>query len=251
MTYHFLTLLLLPFFLVQGLYVRRVTPQLPEPIGTRAGVTGTGPSIRLLIIGDSAAAGVGVDSQDQALLGQLVASLSASHRVTWKLQAFTGDASTEVLARLEAEGRETFDVVVVSVGVNDVTGRTRNIAWACNLQKLIDTLSNDFNAQQIYLSCLPPMHVFPALPQPLRWWLGQRAHQLNAIMADVADSNNQCTMVNAPFPIEKHYIADDGFHPGAPAYALWGRHMAELISAAATDSRRQPATADTTINGDT
>ena len=57
---------LAPLLILQGLYVRRVTPKLPEPLGKRSGVHGTGPRLRLLILGDSAAAGVGVSTQSQA-----------------------------------------------------------------------------------------------------------------------------------------------------------------------------------------
>ena len=44
-----LTLSLAPLLLVQGRWVRRRTPLLPEPPGPRAGVIGQGPVLRLLI----------------------------------------------------------------------------------------------------------------------------------------------------------------------------------------------------------
>ena len=53
--------LLGPALWVQGKYVRRVTPRLPEPPGPRSGHCGQGPQLRLLIAGDSAAARVGAD----------------------------------------------------------------------------------------------------------------------------------------------------------------------------------------------
>ena len=232
MVYHLVTLLLAPLFIVQGLYVRRVTPKLPEPVGARSGTSGSGPRTRLLIVGDSAAAGVGVDTQEQALSGRLVTTLSSTREVSWKLLALTGDDSGEVLVRLKSEAKEALDTVVVSVGVNDVTGRTGSEAWARNLQNMIDILKTNFSAQRIFLSSIPPMHIFPALPQPLRWWLGVRAKKLNAIMKKIAEANAKCFLVQAPFPIDNQYIAADGFHPGEPAYALWGNHVAELIQVA-------------------
>lgn len=81
--------LLGPVFWGQGKYVRIITPKLPEPEGPREGVTGMGPNLRLLIAGDSAAAGVGVNSQDHALCGQLVQQLSQRFTVTWQLKALT------------------------------------------------------------------------------------------------------------------------------------------------------------------
>ena len=69
-------LALSPLLLAQGVYVRRVTPRLPEAPGSRSGVAGGGPSLKLLILGDSAAAGVGAASQDEALAGQLAVALA-------------------------------------------------------------------------------------------------------------------------------------------------------------------------------
>src|SRR5674476_203075 len=88
---------LAPLLILQGLYVRRVTPKLPEPLGKRSGVHGTGPPLRLLILGDSAAAGVGVSTQSQALSGQLVTLLGAEFQVFWKLIAQTHHKAKDIL----------------------------------------------------------------------------------------------------------------------------------------------------------
>ena len=56
---------LAPLLWAQGVHTRRKTVVLPEPPGPRSGRTGSGSMLRLLIAGDSAAAGVGVDHQDQ------------------------------------------------------------------------------------------------------------------------------------------------------------------------------------------
>ena len=52
-----------PVLWIQGTYVRKVAQRLPEPPGERSGVVGAGPHLRVLITGDSAAAGVGADTQ--------------------------------------------------------------------------------------------------------------------------------------------------------------------------------------------
>jgi hypothetical protein len=44
----------------------------------------------LLVVGDSAAAGVGAATQDEALSGQLAVALAPTFRLHWKLLAFTG-----------------------------------------------------------------------------------------------------------------------------------------------------------------
>jgi hypothetical protein len=66
MGYHLVTATLGPLLLLQGRHVRRVTPRLAEAVGPRDGTAGNGPPLRLLIVGDSAAAGVGVPVQGRA-----------------------------------------------------------------------------------------------------------------------------------------------------------------------------------------
>ncbi len=56
-----------PVLVTQGPFIKLRTERLEEPKGAREGVVGQGPDLRLLIIGDSSAAGVGVTSQSQAL----------------------------------------------------------------------------------------------------------------------------------------------------------------------------------------
>jgi lysophospholipase L1-like esterase len=160
-----------------------------------------------------------------------VTALGSSHKVSWKLLAQTGDASGQVLAKLRSVSNEVFDFVVVSVGVNDVTAQTGNQEWLVNLKFIIELLKSKFHARHIILSGVPPMHLFPALPQPLRWWLGLRAKKLNAFMEKTARNDNKCTFLSITFPFEQHFMAEDGFHPGEPAYMLWGDELAKVIRA--------------------
>ena len=232
MVYHVASVLLGPFFYLQGKYVKRVTPKLPEPGGPRSGQSGSGSPLSLLIVGDSAAAGVGVEHQQQALSGSVVAALSAHYQVSWKLLAETGDTSAQLLAKIEAASQgEQFDFVLVSIGVNDVTGLTSSQRWLSNLDAISVALRHKFGARQILFSSLPPMHLFSALPQPLRWWLGTRAKQLNLLMAQFSANSSHCSFLNIPYSTNTQLVAADGFHPGALAYKLWGEFVAEVIHA--------------------
>ena len=91
-----------PLLLAQGAWVRRVTPRLPEAAGPRSVCTGAGPALSLLVTGDSSAAGVGVDTQEEALAGQLAARLAAARRVRWTVLARTGLDTRELAALLES-----------------------------------------------------------------------------------------------------------------------------------------------------
>ena len=222
-------LALAPVLLAQGLRVRRATPRLPEPPGERNGTAGSGPSLRLLIAGDSAAAGVGAPDQVSALSGQLLANLTPRFRVAWRLVARTGNRIRDVIDQLEGDPRDTFDVAVISIGVNDVTGGTSTTRWLALQQQLAQLLASRFGVRRTLLCAIPPMQAFPALPNPLAWYLGRRAAQLNRASNEWARQDRRCEFVESALPLEKNLIAPDGFHPGPAAYRAWGRHLAERI----------------------
>ena len=224
------TLALGPVLLAQGKRVRRTVPTLPEPAGAREGVVGSGPALRLLILGDSAAAGVGADTQEAALAGQLAVALAPTFRLHWKLLAFTGATTRDILRRLTREAPAAYDVVVTSLGVNDVTGRRALDTWRRQQLELIDLLRARLGATHIVLSGLPPMHRFPALPQPLRWYVGSRARDFNRVLAEVAASRPGCEFLALGHEMmDVSAMASDGFHPGPPIYALWAREAARRI----------------------
>lgn len=154
------TIALSPLLLAQGIATRRNTPVLPEPPGAREGTTGNGPALRLLVLGDSATAGVGAPHQDRALLGQLVSQLSAQHRVEWQLLARTGHKTADTLTRLETIDAGPFDVAVISLGVNDVMGLVGRRRWRAQQACLRELLRNRFDVSRIVISGLPPYTVF-------------------------------------------------------------------------------------------
>ncbi len=233
---HLLTLTLGPLLLAQGRRVRRVTPVLPEPPGERCGTRGAGRRgdgrpLGLLVVGDSAAAGVGAAHQDEALLGRLLEQFGRDHRVDWRLHAQTGATTESTLASLRAAEPANCDLVITSLGVNDVTSGVGRARWRGQQAALRDLLRDRFGARLIIASGLPPMHGFPALPQPLRWYLGRRATALDrALEHDVGDEPG-AAFLSLRFSDEVSQMASDGFHPGPAIYAEWAARAADLARA--------------------
>jgi len=121
--------ILLPVLIWQGIGVRRRALTLPEAAGPRAGQSGSGPALRLLIVGDSSAAGVGAKEQSEALSGQMVESLQSEFDVTWRLIAKTGatcQTTKEMLMQDRAQQSDQFDVAFIALGVNDAV-RLRSV----------------------------------------------------------------------------------------------------------------------------
>ena len=114
----------MPIIVAQGIVVKQRTPKLLEPIGERQGIVGLGRPLSLLILGDSAAAGVGVEYQYQALSGVLLSQLMNEYQLTWALHAKTGDNTRQIIYSINTLEPQVYDVIVTSIGVNDVTKLT-------------------------------------------------------------------------------------------------------------------------------
>lgn len=225
------TLALGPLLLAQGLWVRARVPRLPEPPGAREGQVGRGPGLRLLILGDSAAAGVGAGSQGEALSGQLVERLADRFRLDWRLSARTGDRARDALRALQAEPALRCDVALTSLGVNDATALASPERFLDDLGRVVDRLREACGAQLILLSGLPPVGEFPALPMPLRWRLGRQAERLDAALQAYVAGQRDCEhLAFGPLP-DRSVMAHDGFHPGPPVYRLWADAAASAIAA--------------------
>lgn len=220
---------LLPLLLAQAVVVRRKALILPEPPGARSGHAGIGPALRVLIAGDSSAAGVGAPSQGAALSGQLARALTPHFRVRWRLEARTGITTGETLAHLSRLEPEPFDIAILALGVNDVTRVVTRRRWVALQQGLHHLLQDRFGVRHIYASGLPPMGLFPLLPQPLRWTLGAHAGRLDEALAAIAAQGSNVRHIPFDFPQHARFFADDGYHPSPVAYAHWADVLTRLI----------------------
>ena len=218
---------LAPLLLAQGLWVRWRALNLPEPPGPRSGGNGNG--LRLLILGDSSAAGVGAETQAKALSGQLANTLSHEVPLTWHLEAETGATTRDSLTKLQNLPNQRFDIALLVHGVNDTTRFTSPTTFLKRQTTLMDALSATHGVRHFVLSGVPPMQHFPLLPQPLRWVLGCHAARLDRVLADLAAQRSDCTHLALDLPYEPRLVARDGYHPSEQAYAEWATHLAEII----------------------
>ena len=215
----------------QGLWVAARAIRLPEPPGPRDGQAGEGAALRVLILGDSSAAGVGGDHQDRALSGRLSARLAQTRTVRWHLWARSGLTTSAALRLLLAKDPQIFDLAVVALGVNDVKNGVHVTRWQSNYARLITVLKRQFGVRRIYASGVPPVGAFPLLPQPLKATLGDRATRFDATLAALC--TREPGVEHMPFDIELDPVmmAVDGFHPGAEVYDIWAERVAAALAA--------------------
>lgn len=225
-------LLLSPLLVAQALAARARTPRLPEAAGEREGEVGRGPRLRLLMLGDSSAAGVGVAEQSQALAGYLpkVLARQAGVCVQWRLLAQSGLTSAQCLEQLASSTPFEADVAVVVLGVNDVVDQVPSHSAVAARSSIANRLRNGHGVAHVVFAPLPPVQHFPALPQPLRWVAGQDAKRHDAAVAAWARTRSDVSHVPIDLPLNAALMADDGFHPGEPVYRICGTALAEHIA---------------------
>lgn len=233
----FLLLLLGPILMAQGKKLRKTMPVMPEPPGDRSGTVGQGQSLRLLVVGDSSAAGVGADHQDQAFLGQILAGLAQSFDVQYSLVAATGSTTRGTVRRLRNLPAAEFDVAVTALGANDSTRLVSVEQFLADQNQLLDLLREKFSVQTVICSGLPPMHLFPAMPQPLRWVIGRRARTLDQALQRWLSNHPDGHFLKSDYTLEAKFMASDGFHPGPEVYRMWGAAVARQITQLVADTR--------------
>ena len=227
-------IVLLPVLLWQGLRIRRTALVLPEADGPRFGVAGQGRPLRLLVVGDSSAAGVGVEQQDDALVGQTLKHLTPHFEVTWRLIAVTGATTKSTLAMLKADrlqNTDRFDAVVVALGVNDAV-RLRPIkTWVRRARAVREMLKTQYGAKLLVIPGVPPISDFPALTPLLRWTLGEHAKRLDKALAE--DLRDEPAIEYVPFNLrlDVRNMAVDGYHPNEAGYAYCGKMASARILA--------------------
>ena len=225
-----LIVLALVLLLVQIRIVRARTPRLPEADGPRMAVCGKDPVLKLLITGESPAAGVGVRHQADALAGQLGHSLLTHHQLSnhWCVAARSGLMAGE-LVDLINESPPKFHVVVIVLGVNDTKNLRSRAAFRTDLRNL-DRVLRVRHPKAMLLWCgIPDLSRFPALPPPLAWLLGWRSRQLDRELVDIASAGQRSR--HLPLPIrDDNDFATDGFHPGTRGYRDWGAGLAQVIA---------------------
>jgi lysophospholipase L1-like esterase len=221
-----------PLLYAQAFRLRRSVIELPEAAGGRAGNAGAGATrLRLLIAGDSAAAGVGAATQDEALAGQLARALAeqGGFAVRWQLVARTGARSEDVLRMLMDEALRRADIGVVLAGVNDIA---KNVPLRKALRKrgeIAAVMRQRAGVRQVVFSALPEMEKFPALPQPLAWYAGRHARHYNAVQARWAAGLEGVSHAPMDGVMDPSLMAGDGFHPGPGLYAKVAQRLAAHI----------------------
>jgi lysophospholipase L1-like esterase len=219
--------------LPQARWLKRTALRLPEAAGPRDGVEGEGATqLRLLVVGDSSAAGVGVADQAQALAMPLAQQLARrlGGAVSWQLAAQTGINTAQARDWIGRLPLQKADVIVTALGVNDVSSQTSAKRFVQDTASLWSDLRKHTCARWGVVSGLPPMHMLTAVPHPLRWYLGRYATWLDGAVREWA-GQQRLGYLALQWANDSSCLAEDGFHPGPALYPRWAERLADVIVA--------------------
>lgn len=237
---------MLPVYVWQGLGVRRRTHRMPPPPHNGVyrfkgkGKNGQTP-LKILVIGDSSAAGVGVDEIEKSFAWRLPHHISGRTgrpvelRIAGMNSATAAHIRDHVVPNIEPRD---FDYVALNIGTNDAKNFHTGRRFCADFGTLIYAMRARFPAASIIWSGVLDMENVPALPTPLNRILGIRSR--------LVDYNGRVLCRErgalAPQPewrvIEENF-SEDGFHASAAGYDEWASNLADYVIELETGKRSQ------------
>ncbi|MFG1915826.1 SGNH/GDSL hydrolase family protein [Micromonospora sp. NPDC048898] len=229
--------LLMPVVAAQGYLVRSRTEVVPPAGGPTTGEVvpdggGTGAPLRIAIVGESTAAGCGVDNHDDGVPGALSRELSerTGRRVEWSVAGQHAATARRIRYKLLPTIGSELDVAVVLAGVNDVLSRRDPQAWRDDVTAIVDDLGQ--RAGRVAVTGIPPFDIFPSMPGVLGRYLAERARMLDEVARQVCKEHPRAVWVDATslLPVGPEFFARDHFHPSAVGYRRWSGIIADHVT---------------------
>lgn len=213
-----------------------------------AGGAADGPRLRLVVLGDSTTAGVGVSRPEDALpyrLAQLIADRERRpvHVVSygWAGARIADLPATQLPRALEPlrEGEAApflpgADVVALVIGSNDATHHTRPSRYRTDLRRALQIVRESAPQARVVLAGIPAFRGALKAIEPLISLADMYARLLRPISrveaarAGVAYAD---LARHVPPRIDRttEFLSTDQFHPSAVGYAIWADVIFEAL----------------------
>lgn len=213
-----------------GLRKKITVARLPDAPMPWEGVIDGPEPLRVLVVGDSTAAGCGVNERDEMLAARIAhhTSVATGRGAHWRAIGQNGHRSDEFIRDYLAEAvAHPADVIYVSLGANDALGvRNRRVA-SRNLVEIARALRDANPHAAIALSSLPAFFRFTRLPEPLRSTLYRIAQGIERSTRLRLEKEDRIAMRRPPTAYPDDFFARDGFHPSPIGYDLWAQIIVE------------------------
>lgn len=231
----------------QGKRIKENVPHLPEangPTGMVKADSTTEKTLRLLAIGESTIAGVGVKEHQEGFTGTLANELSSLFQtnVSWKVYARSGYTAELALKKLMAKITEDkADLIVIGLGANDAFTLNSPKKWRKDISNIIEHLKGKYPDASIAFCNMPPIKEFPAFPFLIKLVIGNLIEllggELKKIVAGYDNIFYADEVITLKTWMKRYQIAgeeseffSDGVHPSKLTYQTWAKDFADKIS---------------------
>ena len=203
----------------------RLLPPIDPPEGL---CPGQKEGLKIIGLGESTMAGVGIPKHSETLTGLTAFRLNAmtDRSIEWKILAENGLTIEQLNELIKKQDYLDAEIIMVAIGGNNVFKLTSTWKWEKQLKNclfLLQTISRD---PVIIFSHVPPVGHFPAIQNPLRLAFGFWRYLLQSNLNRVIHSNLQVHLLDEDFPPIRQYFLEDGIHPAPLAYRLWAETLA-------------------------
>ncbi|MCW2622205.1 MAG: family lipase [Frankiales bacterium] len=218
--------------------------RVPAPTGMRHQVSGVAPymHLRLVLLGDSIAFGVGADRPSDTLAHRLAGALRTAppspRTVMTEVFAVPGATSAGLAAQAAEAIAWAADIAVMCIGANDLTRLRRPQRAAGELREAVRALTG--KGVRVVVAPAPDMSVVPDVPPAMRALVRTasrqlRSAQMTAVLAEggwVADPD---AAMAERFARDPALFSADRFHPSSAGYALIAASLGPPVLAALAD----------------
>ncbi len=183
--------------------------------------------LQLAVLGDSSAAGLGVDVPEETPAAIIATGLAAASGRTVRLVnvAVSGAQSSDLAGQLErlVELQPAPDVTLVMIGANDVTHRVRPATAIHHLVQTVTALRG--RGSGVVVGTCPDLGTIEPVPQPLRllarkWSRDLAAAQTVAVVEAGGRTVSLGDLLGPEFAAHPtEMFSADRFHPSARGYA--------------------------------
>ena len=189
-------------------------------------VLGQGSDLRYTVLGDSTAVGQGANYADGIAVRSTVHLAQKSHAVRMNNYGVSGARMNDVLTRQIPQITERPDIVLISIGANDITHFSSVSAVRNDMSGAIQQLRRKNSSVVIIITGVPAMGSVSRFPQPLRYLAGLQTTRMNKMFTELS-VQQQVTLApiaektGATFAHNHQLFAQDNFHPNKAGYSLW------------------------------
>lgn len=238
---------LLPLMYYQGKQIRANVPKLPEAQGVQGQCQPNGKSqstLKVVSIGESTIAGVGVQTHEEGFTGTFANELSRRFNlnVTWQVYARSGYTARRVKEKLIPKiTGDHVDLILVGLGGNDAFTLNRPSKWKAETRSLIESLNSKFPGAIIVFCNMPPIKEFPAFTSLIKFTVGNLVEILGEELQKTVDDYENVFYFGEKITLKgwidkfqlnekKEDFFSDGVHPSKLTYQVWAKDIANRVS---------------------